>query len=198
MNNIQIFNNEKFGRVRIIMSDENKPMFLANDVAKSLGYANPRKAIGDHCKGVTKRDTPTTSGVQVVSYIPESDVYRLVMRSKLPQAEQFQDWVCDEVLPSIRKTGGYMSAKETDTPEMIMARAVLVANDTIARQKQQLEQAQKAGRGTRAESRADGQGIGHGPEDRRRAGGKDFESTIWPQHALPAAPRARDILLQSQ
>lgn len=143
MNNIQIFNNEKFGRVRIIMSDENKPMFLANDVAKSLGYANPRKAIGDHCKGVTKRDTPTTSGVQVVSYIPESDVYRLVMRSKLPQAEQFQDWVCDEVLPSIRKTGGYMSAKETDTPEMIMARAVLVANDTIARQKQQLEQAQK-------------------------------------------------------
>ncbi|MBV4324735.1 hypothetical protein KSZ37_11785 [Alistipes finegoldii] len=58
MNNIQIFNNEKFGRVRIIMSDENKPMFLANDVAKSLGYANPRKAIGDHCKGVTKRDTP--------------------------------------------------------------------------------------------------------------------------------------------
>ena len=143
MNNIQIFNNEKFGRVRIIMSDENKPMFLANDVAKSLGYANPRKAIGDHCKGVTKRDPPTTSGVQVVSYIPESDVYRLVMRSKLPQAEQFQDWVCDEVLPSIRKTGGYMSAKETDTPEMIMARAVLVANDTIARQKQQLEQAQK-------------------------------------------------------
>lgn len=116
MNNIQIFNNEQFGRVRIIMTD-GKPMFLANDVAKSLGYANPRKAIGDHCKGVTKRDTPTTSGVQVVSYIPESDVYRLVMRSKLPQAEQFQDWVCDEVLPTIRKTGGYMSAKETDTPE---------------------------------------------------------------------------------
>ena len=142
MNNIQIFNNEQFGRVRIIMTD-GKPMFLANDVAKSLGYANPRKAIGDHCKGVTKRDTPTTSGVQVVSYIPESDVYRLVMRSKLPQAEQFQDWVCDEVLPTIRKTGGYMSAKETDTPEMIMARAVLVANDTIARQKQQLEQAHK-------------------------------------------------------
>lgn len=142
MNNIQIFNNEQFGRVRIIMADE-KPMFLANDVARSLGYANPRKAIGDHCKGVTKRDTPTTSGVQVVSYIPESDVYRLVMRSKLPQAEQFQDWVCDEVLPSIRKTGGYMAAKESDTPEMIMARAVLVANDTIARQKQQLEQAHK-------------------------------------------------------
>lgn len=148
MNNIQIFNNEQFGRVRIIMSDENKPMFLANDVARSLGYAKPANAISTHCKGVTVLVTPVqnqygTPVMQDVKYIPESDVSRLVMRSKLPQAEQFQDWVCDEVLPAIRKTGGYMSAKETDTPEMIMARAVLVANDTIARQKQQLEQAHK-------------------------------------------------------
>ena len=103
----------------------------------------PRDAISKHCKGVVKRDTPTTSGNQQVSYIPESDVYRLVMRSKLPQAEQFQDWVCDEVLPAIRKTGGYMVAKVDDTPEMIMARAVLVAYETINRQKQQLEQAEK-------------------------------------------------------
>lgn len=128
MNNIQIFNNEQFGRVRIIMSDENKPMFLANDVARSLGYAKPANAISTHCKGVTVLVTPVqnqygTPVMQDVKYIPESDVYRLVMRSKLPQAEQFQDWVCDEVLPTIRKTGGYMSAKETDTPEMIMARA---------------------------------------------------------------------------
>ena len=143
MNNLQIFNNERFGRVRIIMSDENKPMFLANDVARSLGYIEYQKAIRTHCKGVSEMDTPTDGGIQRVKYIPESDVYRLVMRSKLPQAEQFQDWVCDEVLPAIRKTGGYMSAKETDTPEMIMARAVLVANDTRARQKQQLEQAHK-------------------------------------------------------
>lgn len=116
MNTPQIFSNEKFGRVRIIMVD-NKPMFLANDEAKALGYTNPRKAIGDHCKGVTKRDTPTVSGHQLVSYIPESDVYRLVMRSKLPQAEQFQDWVCDEVLPTIRKTGGYVAAHDNDTPK---------------------------------------------------------------------------------
>lgn len=142
MNNLQIFNNEKFGRVRIIMSDD-KPMFLANDVARALGYRVPKDAVSSHCKGGVILPLPTDGGVQKVKYIPESDVYRLVMRSKLPQAEQFQDWVCDEVLPSIRKTGGYMSAKETDTPEMIMARAVLIANDTIARQKQQLEQAQK-------------------------------------------------------
>lgn len=142
MNTPQIFSNEKFGRVRIVMVD-NKPMFLANDVAKALGYINTRDAISKHCKGVAKRDTPTKSGNQQVSYIPESDVYRLVMRSKPPQAEQFQDWVCDEVLPTIRKTGGYVAAHDNDTPEMIMARAVLVANETIAKQKQQLEQAHK-------------------------------------------------------
>ena len=118
MNTPQTFSNEKFGRVRIVMVD-NKPMFLANDVAKALGYINTRDAISKHCKGVAKRDTPTKSGNQQVSYIPESDVYRLVMRSKLPQAEQFQDWVCDEVLPTIRKTGGYVAAHDNDTPKQV-------------------------------------------------------------------------------
>ena len=131
MNSVQIFNNERFGRVRVAMTSD-KPMFLANDVAKALGYVKPANAISSHCKGVTILVTPTDGGAQPVKYIPESDVYRLVMRSKLPQAEQFQDWVCDEVLPAIRKTGGYMVAKVDDTPEMIMARAVLVANETIA------------------------------------------------------------------
>lgn len=138
MNNIQIFNNEKFGRVRIIMSDE-KPMFLANDVARSLGYANPRDAINKHCKGVAKRDTPTTSGVQVVSYIPESDVYRLVMRSKLPQAEQFQDWVCDEILPSIRKHGAYLTERKVEEvltdPDTIIKIATQLKEERAARQR---------------------------------------------------------------
>lgn len=142
MNSVQIFNNERFGRVRVAMTSD-KPMFFANDVAKALGYVEYQKAVRTHCKGVSEMDTPTAGGIQRVKYIPESDVYRLVMRSKLPQAEQFQDWVCDEVLPAIRKTGGYMVAKVDDTPEMIMARAVLVANETINRQKQQLEQAEK-------------------------------------------------------
>lgn len=70
MNNIQIFNNEKFGRVRIIMSDENKPMFLANDVAKLLGYIRTADAISAHCKGVAVLPTPTDGGVQKVKYIP--------------------------------------------------------------------------------------------------------------------------------
>lgn len=142
MNSLQVFNNTQFGRIRVTRI-EDKPMFMANDIAKALGYIKPANAISCHCKGVTVLVTPTEGGSQSVKYIPESDVYRLVMRSKLPQAEQFQDWVCEEVLPAIRKTGGYISASVDETPEMILAKAVIVANDTINRQKQQLEKAEK-------------------------------------------------------
>lgn len=106
MNELQIFNSEEFGEVRTIEID-GKPYFVGTDVAKALGYSNPRKAILDHCKGVTKRDTPTSSGVQSMSYINEGDLYRLIMKSKLPSAEKFEAWVMDEVLPAIRKTGSY-------------------------------------------------------------------------------------------
>lgn len=132
MDNIQIFKNEAFGEVRVTEVD-GRPMFVASDIAKALGYARPADAITDHCKGVAVLPTPTNGGIQQVKYIPESDVYRLVMRSKLPVAEQFQDWVCEEILPSIRKTGGYIATKEDDTPEMIMARALVVAKETIER-----------------------------------------------------------------
>ena len=84
-------------------------MFCLADVAKALGYSNPAKAVIDHCKGVTVLETPTQSGVQPIKYGKESEVYRLTMKSKLPDAEKFQDWVCDEVLPSIRKYGTYMT-----------------------------------------------------------------------------------------
>lgn len=106
MNSLQIFNSEEFGEIRTIEID-GKPYFVGTDVAKALGYSNPRKAILDHCKGVTKRDTPTSSGVQSMSYINEGDLYRLIMKSKLPSAEKFESWVMDEVLPAIRKTGSY-------------------------------------------------------------------------------------------
>jgi prophage antirepressor-like protein len=95
--------------VRVIDVD-GEPWFVAFDVAKTLGYSNAADAIGRHCKGVVKRDTPTPGGVQAVSTIPERDVYRLVMRSKLPAAERFEEWVVGEVLPSIRKTGSYSAA----------------------------------------------------------------------------------------
>ena len=106
MNELQIFNSGEFGEIRTIEID-GKPYFVGTDVAKALGYSNPRKAILDHCKGVTKRDTPTSSGVQSMSYINEGDLYRLIMKSKLPSAEKFEAWVMDEVLPIIRKTGSY-------------------------------------------------------------------------------------------
>ena len=112
MNEIQIFNNPNFGTIRTL--DENGAvLFCGSDVAKALGYSNPRKALTDHCRGVTKRDTPTNGGSQEMAFIPESDLYRLVFSSKLPGAEKFTDWVTSEVLPGIRRHGAYM------TPETI-------------------------------------------------------------------------------
>lgn len=143
MLSLQLYSGQ-FGDIRVINNGDGKPLFLANDIAKALGYSNPRKALSDHCKGVTKRDTPTSSGIQSVSFIPESDVFRLVMRSKLPQAELFQDWVCEEVLPSIRKTGGYIQTTVEDSPESIMAKALLIAESTIKSQQEKIkEQAPK-------------------------------------------------------
>ena len=106
MNELQIFNSGEFGEIRTIEID-GKPYFVGTDVAKALGYNNPRDAVSRHCKGVVKHDTPTSSGVQLMSYINEGDLYRLIMKSKLPSAEEFEAWVMDEVLPTIRKTGSY-------------------------------------------------------------------------------------------
>lgn len=120
MNDLQIFNNEEFGEVRMTEID-GKPYFVATDVATALGYATPRDAVSRHCKGVVKRDTPTSSGVQSMSYINEGDLYRLIMKSKLPSAEKFERWVMDEVLPSIRKTGGYGMPKTTGGQIQLLA-----------------------------------------------------------------------------
>ena len=106
MNEIQIFNNPDFGEVRTL-EENGAVLFCGSDVAKALGYSNPSKALSDHCKGVTKRYTLTKGGNQELNFIPESDVYRLIVHSKLPAAERFEKWVFDEVLPSIRKTGSY-------------------------------------------------------------------------------------------
>ena len=106
MNELQIFNSGEFGEIRTIEID-GKPYFVGTDVAKALGYNNPRDAVSRHCKGVVKHDTPTSSGIQLMSYINEGDLYRLIMKSKLPSAEKFEAWVMDEVLPTIRKTGSY-------------------------------------------------------------------------------------------
>lgn len=120
---LQVFDNPEFGQVRTITED-GRTLFCGNDVAKSLGYSNPRDALERHCRGVVKRDTPTASGMQTMSFIPEGDIYRLIIRSKLPGAERFESWIFDEVLPSIRRTGGYQLPQDYPSALRALADAV--------------------------------------------------------------------------
>lgn len=141
MNELQIFNSEEFGEIRTITKDS-KTYFAGSDVAKALGYAIPHKAVQTHCKGVLKWNIPTNSGNQDILFITEGDIYRLIMKSKLPKAEEFERWVMEEVLPSIRKNGGYIAGQETLSDEELMAKALLVANNKIAERDKIIEQKQ--------------------------------------------------------
>jgi prophage antirepressor-like protein len=114
MNELQIFNSPEFGQVRTVQLNS-KTYFVGIDVATALEYANPSKAIINHCKGVTKLGIPSQGGTQETNVIPEGDIYRLVIKAAdqsrsqkvKEKAERFENWVFDEVLPSIRKTGTY-------------------------------------------------------------------------------------------
>lgn len=141
MNELQIFNSPEFGQVRMIVEDD-KILFCASDVASALKYSNISKAINDHCPHVTKRyigvetgtkadGTPAIQNVQM-NFIPEGDIYRLVVRSKLPTAIKFEGWVFDDIIPSIRKHGGYL------TPAKI--EEVLSNPDTIIKLATELKQ----------------------------------------------------------
>ena len=130
MNELQIFNSEEFGQVRTVEIN-GKPYFVGTDVAKALGYNNPRDAVSRHCRGVVKHDTPTSSGMQSMSYINEGDLYRLIMKSKLPSAEKFESWVMDEVLPSIRKTGSYQKPMTTAEQIQLLAQGNIELKEKI-------------------------------------------------------------------
>lgn len=110
MNNLQVFKNEQFGEVRTI-EENGKILFCGSDCAKALGYAKPQNAISAHCKGAALKQgiIDNLGREQEMSFIPEGDLYRLITHSKLPSAEKFESWVFDEVLPSIRKHGAYMT-----------------------------------------------------------------------------------------
>lgn len=138
---VQIFNSPQFGEIRTTGTSE-EPLFCASDVCGALGYQNPRKAVADHVdfEDVTKRYTPTSSGEQLITYVTESGLYSLIFGSKLDCAKQFKKWVTSEVLPSIRNTGGYIASSADDTPEEIMARALIVANDTIKKKEERVKQ----------------------------------------------------------
>ena len=109
MNNLKIFENEDLNlQIRTVEID-GKTYFVGKDVAKALVYKNVNDAISRHCKGVVKHDLPTNGGKQPTNVITEGDLYRLITNSELPDAEKFENWVFDEVLPSIRKHGAYMT-----------------------------------------------------------------------------------------
>lgn len=132
MNEIQIFENAQFGKIRGVTID-GEPWIVGNDVAKALGYSNPRDALGRHVESEDKRAScfPTPSGKQEMTVINESGLYSLIMSSKLPDAKKFKRWVTAEVLPSIRKNGGYIAGQDGMTDAELLAKAFLVAQKTI-------------------------------------------------------------------
>jgi len=108
---MQIFENNEFGKIGIIMID-GKPHFSASKCATILGYSSPRDAIIRYCRYIVKQEVPhpqTENGMTEVSFIPEGDLYRLIINSKLPEADKFEKWVFDEILPAIRKQGAYIT-----------------------------------------------------------------------------------------
>lgn len=117
MNELQIFESPQFGQIRTKEINE-KIYFSAKDVASALGYVEPAKAMRTHCKNVVAVTFETAGGKQLVRFIPEGDVYRLIVKSKLPSAEKFEKWVFEEVLPSIRKHGLYAMDDLINNPDL--------------------------------------------------------------------------------
>lgn len=143
MNNLQIFDSPEFGQVRIIQQG-GEPWFIGKDVAEILGYKKPENAIAVH---VDDEDKTTTliqgTGSNYKSnaiIINESGLYSLILSSKMPKAKEFKHWVTSEVIPAIRKTGGYIAGSENMTDAEIMAKAVLVAQSTIQQRDQRIKE----------------------------------------------------------
>jgi len=146
MANIQLFQNPEFGKLEVLLED-GKVLFPASDVAKILGYSNPRKAIIDHCKGVTKRDGVSTTINQhgmvtdqsvEKNYIPEGDVIRLIIKSRLPEAQRIESWIFDEIVPSVIKTGAYVAptADRTDQETRYLRAQAMLTNAEVRKAKQ--------------------------------------------------------------
>lgn len=143
MNDLVIFENHEFGQIRT-MNKDGEPWFVGKDVADALGYGKGKslnnavsRHVDDDDKGVTEMMTP--GGRQNFVIINESGLYSLILSSKLPTAKQFKRWVTSEVLPNIRKTGGYIAGQENLSDSELMAKALLVAQRTIEERNKQIE-----------------------------------------------------------
>lgn len=141
MNEIQIFNSSEFGEIRTVNID-NEVWFVGKDVAVALGYAKPLNALSNHIDeddSLKRGLTDNLGREQDTIFINESGVYALVFSSKLPKAKEFKKWVTSEVLPSIRKNGGYIAGQENMTDDELLAKALLVAQNKIAEKNKEIE-----------------------------------------------------------
>ena len=141
MNEIQIFQNQEFGAIRTMSNEQGEALFCAKDVAEALGYRRSNDAVRVHVEpeDAVKRSTPTTtSGNQLMTYINESGLYSLILCSKLDSAKRFKHWVTSEVLPSIRKQGGYMIARPDETEEEVLARALEIMQASLMRRDEEI------------------------------------------------------------
>lgn len=150
-NQMQVFESSEFGKLEVVMI-EGKPHFPATECAKVLGYSDADQAVRRHCAHPSKRRVVSkttnqygkTSEQEVEkNFIPEGDLYRLIIRSKLPAAEKFERWVFDEVVPSIRKTGGYIAGQEQMSDDELLAQSVLVAQRVLAQREERIRQLQQ-------------------------------------------------------
>ena len=133
MNEIRIFKSEEFGEIRTVEIG-GEPWFVGKDVAETLGYERPTKAVSDHVDGEDRDEVPIQDPIgrmQNSAIINESGLYSLILSSKLPSAKAFKRWVTSEVLPSIRKHGGYINGQAEMSPEELMAKALQVAQKTL-------------------------------------------------------------------
>lgn len=148
MNNLQIFNNEKFGSIRTVEVN-NEAYFVGKDVADILGYSNPSKAISMHVDEEDKefvmmniansQNGNLSIGQTKTAVINESGLYSLILSSKLPTAKEFKRWITHEVIPAIRKTGGYIGGVENLSDDEIMAKALLIGKRTIEQQQLRIQ-----------------------------------------------------------
>lgn len=143
-NNTQVFNNPEFGKVRVVEKD-GEPWFVGRDVAEILGYAKARNAITAHVDEDDKKDAPiqgTPGGTQQMTIINESGLYSLVLSSKMPNAKKFKRWVTSEVIPSIRKHGGYIAGQNEMSDMELLSRALLLVKNQLDDRNRQIEEMQ--------------------------------------------------------
>ena len=142
MEEIQHFENAQFGQLRINVNADGEPLFCLADVCKALelngGARNVKSRLNP--KGVVSINTPTNGGIQQLNFINEPNFYKCIFQSRKKEAEVFQDWVCGEVLPSIRKSGAYVAARDGDTEEDIIARGLIAAKAALERKEKRVRE----------------------------------------------------------